>query len=567
MSNISKQVTIKKDEKTEITYFSKQCPIDDSIPYDTVNGLTVSYANTNLETSQFISIPTYIDMDSALGDMFPTNGRPNPCHCNGVPLVSKVPDDFEDKYTAITDVKDCIVNGVGFNVLSKTNKIYKDNFLWINGVATEQHISGKEFSNFVSSDPVATYIMDVVWSVPVHIEILGIKYLYKNGRPKASKKYKYKYRQTLLFNKKQRFFVCRDRLSVDNTTVTGYTYKKGRIVQTIGTYSQSKQLDTNYQWDRTKKTFGSKIFDVHHLGLAYAMDSDKFEKTLEKILAQRGNIITTFPRLNSFLLRLKDEDLKLQNTPDLGFYSKSTDPVTDSEVNGLVGRVKTTVETAVNSFLLYGPYRGYHERKDWKDRVTKELEHDMYDSGIRSNNLPITDKLASYDESSRGLKNIKNRLVNHGLSSNNTCDFYIYHVPVDDIKITTGDTIVNSVKLIRTAPTLDREQDVPRFPSKVTFLHNTHDWDYEELDEYLNSQLGPDGGPDSDIAAYKDDIKNFVSSTSDVRAINTYLETLTSAAESSGPTEVADAIYLLDAKKIQKIKNNDHLQGSWEYEK
>jgi len=95
MSNISKQVTIKKDEKTEITYFSKQCPIDDSIPYDTVNGLTVSYANTNLETSQFISIPTYIDMDSALGDMFPTNGRPNPCHCNGVPLVSKVPDDFK----------------------------------------------------------------------------------------------------------------------------------------------------------------------------------------------------------------------------------------------------------------------------------------------------------------------------------------------------------------------------------------------------------------------------------------------------------------------------------------
>lgn len=561
MSNINVEFEITKADKTEIDSISSKCETDTDKLYDTVNKLYV-YFSPAQTTTKNITIPEYIDINFFLENdkLFLTNNQPKACSVGTTPLIYGLAGD-DKKYTSGTDVYNCIQDGVGFDINSANNKINKTNFLWANSKAITRHMGGANYFG----QPVAMYPIDVYWSVPIHIEITGTKTFYSNGEEKG--KDTYKYRETVLFTKHQGFWVCRARSDQDNTTITGYTtnIKLGKQNKQlgVGSYSNSKQTDTQQGWIRAQKNIGNRTFDIHHLGLAYAMDSEKYETQLEKVLQAPGNVATTFPRKIDLIL--KDEDLFIINAnigyhlfgDDEGFFEKSK-PVTEKDVSDTISEIKNKVRNAMNSFLVYGPYKGYHERKDWENKTKND--HDMHDGDIDPKQLPITDKIAPLNQSDLDIKNINTRLIHNGLNDKNNCDYYIYSIDIEnDVSISTGDININAIKLLQVSP---KFTGLSKESSTVTFYNNIDNWDYESsLAEYFSAVFK--GVPDSEDAIL--DIKRFVSSTSNTRVIESYLKSLAAAFEKLENNRLAIAIDSLDAKKIQEIKNNDHLQGSWEY--
>lgn len=540
MTTISKQFNIKKYKQTEITSISVECSSEESKLINDKLYLNFSNEQTIAKTLNFndyINVNFYLENDNLF---FDNDGVPVPVIVNDFPVISdyNVPEasleDGEYKYIAPNQIYECIENGVGFGY-GGGPQITKNKFLWANSTVATLHNSG---INYGDNSPVSIYRIDIKYRIPIHTTITGIKTYIKNGE--ELNKYTYEYKNTHSVSKVQSFWAVRARTDKDNTTTTGY-YLDNKF--SIGTYSPNNTFTNIHKLQTNVIDIASlQKFTRHNLGLSFAMDSESYERALAKAVENKANAM---PKIVKYTAN--QEELFLDGDVNLGYHVYGdSNPITEKEINSAITIVKNLAEKAINSFLLAGPYAGYHERKDDKNKIINE--HNMNDGNIKNINTKVN--LISSEDSYRELKDYNNRIKYNGLTNN--CEYYTYTVDLDSVNIATDTTQIERIELYDIKPSFTDTY----IKNTIDFITKQSNWDYEtSISQYITDKFDGDPREDLKIAA-KDTIKKFLAS-SDSNTVNTkFLKAY---------NNIYDRSEDIDAAKIKIIKDNDHLDHTWEF--
>ena len=543
MSTITKEFNIKKYKQTEITSISAECSSEESKLIN--NKLYLNFTNEQTVTktvsfNDYINVNFYLENDNLF---FDGNGVAAPVVVNDFPVISdyNVPEASleggANKYIALDQIYECIENGVGFGY-GGGPQITKNKFLWANSTVASLHNSGVDYAN---NSPVAIFRIDIKYRIPIRTTITGVKTYIKNGE--ELNKYTYEYKNTHALSKVQSFWVVRDRTNKDDTTTTGY-YLDNKFK--VGSYAPNSAFTSTHQLQTNEVLIaGLQNFTRHNLGLSFTMDSERYEKALATAVEKKARVM---PKIVKYTA--DQEELFLDGDVNLGYHVfGNPNPITQNEINNVINTVKRSAETAINSFLLAGPYAGYHERKDDKNKIINE--HNMNDGNIKDINTKVN--LISNDNSYTELRDYNNRIKYNGLTNN--CEYYTYTIDLDSVSIATDTTQIERIELYDIKPSFN---DV-ELKSTIDFINKKSNHDYETaMSEYITDRFGPEpteARQNLQLAA-KDTIKKFLAS-SDSNTLNTkFLESY---------NNIYDRSLDIDVAKIKTIKDNDHLDNTWEF--
>lgn len=240
----------------------------------------------------------------------------------------------------------------------------------------------------------------ISYTTPVIVTISGAKHHMKNNEIEHSSLYTYKFIDKFV-NKRSYSFV-RSRTDIDNNTVTGVSVKP-YIKYTNGlAYAADKKWLEKVEARATGKTKGSiasrqPAKPPQNAEIAAQLQADTENFSFDKFCTILGN--------------------------DPKILEKTSKEITDLE---------RRIQDIVDSFLVYGPFRGYNETKEAKD-----LGHQVID--FKSGNNPILKPNIEIPA------NETNRIID-GHCIKNDCEFYLYSI--QDIEITESTSYISSIELV-----------------------------------------------------------------------------------------------------------------------
>lgn len=427
---------------------------------ETVNGLYLNFIEESIDLNNLITLPLHINIKNQIDQLDNQDYKAILLDDKFIPANLREPGSLFFTY---------IKNGINFTIDGKNIKTFR--VIWIN----DNNDNKLNPANFIpavedpgEAPPVpsvdgdrAIYPFSAVVTVPIIITIVGTKSYIKNGEVEQASSYSYTF--TEKFKTKRTYAFIRQRVDLDKTTVTGLF------------------SDGNKQYTYTN-------------GLAYAADKKWVDNAIAKAQGEKSGGIPKVIPLAKPPQHLDMGNVLLDeiNFNDFVGIVYNDEEITDSAQKFCDDNLQKKIQSIIDSFLVYGPFKGYNETKEAK---TSEHKVNPFKTG---ENPTITDTInkdaSKLDSNNRAIKG-------HCISPNN-CEYYKYTInPIENISTATGSPVIEILEIGKAKDSVSRikfiyeyENDDDLIDATKTYLLEKTDWekfiDNEELLNEIANILG-----------------------------------------------------------------------------